>query len=387
MPKYKLEIKQVVDYPRCRIYRQFIQTLVEDRNIRTSGGSGLFYYTILCCYTNFKISYRCIDGINYTVYPEEWICSIKELSKWFRTKFHHQAISILEKLQKQHLISYLTLNRGKVIKYKIRNWKKYNTLLDHNCPYQNETGFIFIPVSVAVELISSTACSEMDIVLDLWISAIYNDGQVLGSETGPVVYLRNGTGNPLVTYAKLAARWGISKSTVSRILKNLEKIGYLSLKPLPGHSGSVIYLRNYLSTMFQISDIMIDKEEIAMELNIKLDCLKENESEETFPRGQITIADGLTDISKTHMAFIIHKIAEILTAQGISCFGCSKTRYKLYPMPNIRSKDIIPGRWGFRERIGLRVVCGDGRAAYSFELTLIPYRDKLKEDKKDEIKK
>ena len=42
MPDYQLEIKQVVDYPRCRIYREFVQTLIADRSIRTNGGSGLF---------------------------------------------------------------------------------------------------------------------------------------------------------------------------------------------------------------------------------------------------------------------------------------------------------------------------------------------------------
>ena len=39
---YQLEIKQTVDYPRCRIYREFIRTLMEDRNIRTNGSSYLF---------------------------------------------------------------------------------------------------------------------------------------------------------------------------------------------------------------------------------------------------------------------------------------------------------------------------------------------------------
>ena len=48
----------------------------------------------------------------------------------------------------------------------------------------------------------------MDIVLDLWVSAIYNDNPVQGSDLGPVVYFRDGTGNPLVTYTELAVRWG-----------------------------------------------------------------------------------------------------------------------------------------------------------------------------------
>lgn len=42
MSEYKLEIKQVVDYPRCRIYRQLIQCLIKDPNIRSGGSSGPF---------------------------------------------------------------------------------------------------------------------------------------------------------------------------------------------------------------------------------------------------------------------------------------------------------------------------------------------------------
>jgi len=342
MSEYQLEIKQVVDYPRCRIYRQFIQTLMEDRSIRTGGGSGLFYYTVLCTYANFRTSYRRIDGISYTVYPGEWICSIKELTKWFRTRFQHQAVSILEELQKRHMISYLILDRGKVIKFKIRDWKKHNTVLDYNCPCQKETGFFFMPVQAAVELISTDTCSEMDFVLDLWISTIYNDGQVQGSGIGPVVYLRNGTGNPLVTYAELAARYGISKSTVGRVLKKLEELEYLSLMSFPGRSGSVIYLKNYLSTMFQVSDIMIDKEEVAMELNIKLEIQEEKVKVEELEKGetevvsgeQVIVPESISSVSKLNINLMIKKLAEVLSAQGISCFECSKIKYKLYPLSN-----------------------------------------------------
>ena len=37
MSVYQLEIKQIVDYPRCRMYREFVQTLIEDRSIHTHG--------------------------------------------------------------------------------------------------------------------------------------------------------------------------------------------------------------------------------------------------------------------------------------------------------------------------------------------------------------
>ena len=88
MSEYQLEIKQIVDYPRCRIYRQFIQMLLAEKNIRVGGTSGLFYYTVLCCYANFRTSYKRIDGISYTIRPGEWLCRISEVSEWFRTRFH-----------------------------------------------------------------------------------------------------------------------------------------------------------------------------------------------------------------------------------------------------------------------------------------------------------
>lgn len=377
MPEYQLEIKQVVDYPRCRVYRQFVQTLMADRSIRTSGGSGLYYFTVLCSYANFRTCYRRLDGFSYTVYPGEWVCTLGELSEWFRTRFHRQALAILDDLQRHHLLTYTVLGRGKVIKYKIVHWNKHNTVLDYNCPCQKETGFFFMPISTATELISLDRCSEMDIVLDLWFSTIYNDGQVQGSEIGPVVYLRNGTGNPLVTYAELGARWGLSKATVGRLLKKLEDMEYLSLMSFPGRHGSVIYLKSYLSTMFQVSDVMIDKEEVAMVLNIKVKLPDEPLPEDVqaaVQEHEVCVSKELSSVSKSHIEAIVQNMAKILSAQGILCFGCPKSKYKLFPLsggcqegiddPASKSPPV--------RRMGLSVLCGDGRMVYTFELTLTP---------------
>ena len=311
MPTYQLQIKQVVDYPRCRIYRQFVRFLMEDRSIRVSGGSGLFYFTVLCSYANFRTSYRRIDGISYTVYPGEWVCTLKELSQWFRTRFQCQALAVLERLQKQNLISFQTLGRGNVVRYKICDWARHNTVLEYNAPCQKDTGFFFLPVSVATDLISSDRCSEMDIVLDLWISAIYNDNQVQGSDLGPVVYFRNGTGNPLVTYTELAARWGLSRATVGRILKKLAALDYLSLMSFPGRHGSVIYLQKYLSTMFEISDVMVDKEEVAMTLNIRLELPKEDSADHgtSTLEHEVIVSDELASVSKSHIEIILQEMA------------------------------------------------------------------------------
>ena len=374
MPAYQLQIKQVVDYPRCRIYRQFVHRLMADRSIRTSGGSGLFYFTVLCSYANFRTSYRRIDGISYTIYPGEWVCTLKEVSQWFRTRFQCQALTVLEQLQKQHFITFQTLDRGNVIRYKICDWARHNTVLEYNAPCQKDTGFFFLPVSVVTDLISTSRCSEMDIILDLWVSAVYNDNQVQGSDLGPVVYFRNGTGNPLVAYTELAVRWGLSRATVGRALKKLAALDYISLMSFPGRHGSVVYLKNYLSTMFEISDVMVDKEEVAMTLNIHLELPDESGSSQNTPsiEHEVIVSNELNSVSKSHIEIIIQKMAQILMAQGISCFGCPLSRYKLYPLSGDCREDLLPRA---REQstlcFGLSILCGN-RQVTTFELTLSP---------------
>ena len=375
MSEYQLKIQQFLDYPLCRIYRQFVQSLINDRSIRTSGGSGLFYYTVLCSYANFRTSYQRIDGISYTVYPGEWVCTLKDLSKWFRTRFHWQTIEILEGLQKMQLISFISLNRGKVIKYQIKGWAKTNTVLDYNCPCQKDSGFFFIPVSKAAEIISMERCSEMDIILDLWISTIYNDPQVEGSSVGPVVYIRNGTGSPLISYAELSQRWGISKATVGRVLKKLEQMKYISLVTFSGRRGSVIYLQNYLSTMFQISDVMIDKEAVAMVLNIKISLPEADlpTAAETAVEHEVIVSEELSSVSKTHIEIILGKMAKALEPQGISCFRCSKSKYMLFPLSkDCREVNLSTHSKSGDLHFGVSIVCGDGPPVHTFELTLTP---------------
>ena len=385
MPDYQLELKQIVEYPRCRIYRQFIRTLMEDRSIRVSGGSGLFYFTVLCSYANFRMSYKRIGGINYTIYPGEWVCKIEEVTEWFRTRCQWQALSILDKLQEQRLITYTRLGRGKVIKFKIKGWRHFNTILDYNAPCQKDTGFFFLPISKAAEIVSAERCSEMDAVLDLWMNTIYNDEQVQGSEIGPVAYMRNGTGSPLIGYADLALRWGLSKATAGRILKKLEEKDYLSLLIFPGRHGSVISLKNYLSTMFQISDVMIDKEEIAMSLSIKIsipESVPPEEPESSSPGIQLFVSDSEFSVSKTHIEIIIQKVAEMLIAQGLSCCGCPKSIYKLSPLSPACKEEFYPqsskqgGGYPQAERFSLEIVCEGLKKTFLFELTLIPVENK-----------
>ena len=376
MQNYQLQIKQIVNYPRCRIYRQFVQSLIKDRNLRTGGDSGLFYYTALCSDANFRTSYRHLNGVRHTIYPGEWLCSTKELVSILRAGSQKQVLDILQGLQDKHLVQYLLLQNGKTIKYKIRNWCKTNTILDYNCPCQKDSGFFFISIATATDLISSGKCSQMDILLDLWISAIYNDTQVQGSDLGPVVYMRNGTGSPLLNYSELSDRWGISRATVCRLLRYMEENDYIKIINFSGNKGSVIYLQNYLSTMFQISDVLIDKEEVAMILNVKiaLENKEDTTANTTVVEQEVTVPDDLTCVSKKDIQIILQKMSNLLDAQGVSCFRCPKAKYKLFNL----SEDCM-GIYSTLEpldktpdiQFGVSILCGD-YPVQTFELTLSP---------------
>lgn len=375
MQEYKLEIKQSVNYPRCRIYRDFVQNLIADTGIRVNGENLLFHYTVLCSYANFRTSYRRVCGITYTIYPGEWVCLLTDLKKNLRVHTRQQVLDVLDDLCRRRLIRYSLLGRERVIKFTVLGWSRFNTILDYNCPCQKDIGFFFLPISVASELISVTRCSEMDIILDLWISAVYCDDRVHGSSLGPVAYFRNGTGIPLLSYAELGARWGMSKATAGRVLKKLAKRGYISLLTFPGKYGTAIYLENYLSTMFQISDVAVDKAEVALALSIKLDAAMIGDTAPTSEEaqgvgsGSIVSNDALF-VSETLMDYLTEKAAKVLEIQGFSCAGCVNSRCKLFKLSDdckgICKDTTVENTCKFR----LDIFCTGDRPVYSFDLTL-----------------
>lgn len=99
--------------------------------------------------------------------------------------------------------------------------------------------------------------------------------------------------------------------------------------------------------MFNISDVMIDKEEIAMKMQLPIHVPEEITVEEsgsatvseTVMDTQITVSKSDSCVPDSHMKFIVQKVAELLDSQGIPCCHCSKTRYILSPLS--ACKDIL----------------------------------------------
>lgn len=363
--EYRIELKQTVDYPRCRIYRDFLQSLIKMDSLRTTGDSYLYYYMVLCSFANYRTSYRKIEGRSYVVGPGEWVFTFSELNSTFRARRSGTTLSILQYLQEQHYISFCQLVYGHIWKVKIEHWGKFNTALDYNAPCTKDTGFFFFPIHLAEELISLGKCSEMDAVLDLWLHAIYNDERVQGSHLGAVVYFRDGTGNPLISYSKLGKRWSMSKATVCRLINKLANMGYLVPLTFPGRYGTALYLSSFLSTMFQISDVMIDKDEVA--LSLQIDLKEVSEMEGMVSENRLIVSPLGNSVSKPDVLHIVEKVAQILAYQGIPCFSCGKVRYKLYPLSDCEGKGI--GDSGGTGKLELVISCGV-RDMYRFDLEL-----------------
>lgn len=379
MEEYKLELKQVVDYPRCRMYRQFVLGIMNNKNLRIGGESHLYYYTVLCCYANFRTSYHRVKNVTYTLYPGEWICKIEDIMKWFRVRNKRQVIIILEKLQEKHLLKFKIVGQGDIIKYRLSGWAKYNRILEYNAPCQKDIGFFFMPVHIAAELVGSGKNSEMDALIDMWINTVYNDPQVKGSDTAPVVYMRNGTGSPLIGYSELAERWGVSKATVGRYMRKLTDLGYVNLMSYPGTHGSVISLQGYMSTMFQVSDVMVDKEEIAMSLCIKL---KSHEIVEEIEVDSVSKSEN--SVSKLDVEILLAKIISFINAQGFSCSNCGRMKYMLLELSDCKEgikskiKSIAEDK-----KYRLIVTCGEKRALFEFEVCLKKKKGENADEKRE----
>lgn len=242
-------------------------------------------------------------------------------------------------------------------------------MLDYNCPCQKKTGFFFLPVSTDIKLVGTVRCSEMDILLNLWLSAVHRDEQVQGSFDGPVAYLHNGTGFPLVSYSELAQRRGLSKATVGRVLRKLERVGHIAVLTFPGKHRTAICLQNYLSTMFQISDVMVDKDEVAMSLNIQISTPDVEPGESL-----ICVSNGPVIVSKPHEEIAAQKALQLLALQRVGCAKYPWMTYKLYPLS--RDSQGIVERDTVVRRFRMDVLCPGGMPAYTFEISTRPVEGK-----------
>ena len=350
MTEYQLEIKQIVEYPRRRICKKIIEVLMCDPNIKTNGGCGLCHYIVLSGFASYKTEHRKISGINYTIYPGELLCTMVELLELLRVKSKWRALAILSDLQRRHFIEFNILDGGHCVKYRIRDWHKHNRAMDDLAPCHEDNGYFYLPMSVASDMIGRRHLSEMDALFDLWLNAVYDDKRVQNSAIDPVVYMRNGRGKSVVDCGQLAKRWNVSAKTVEKYLQKLKNHGYIYYKEDIGVNGMVVYLGKEITSIFRLSDVLLDKEEISLNVSFKLKL------------------DEAVLQSSALKGIVINKISRFLSSQGFPCFECRKFTNSLIKISGPNETPI---------RYALMMFCGsnDDRSAL-FEVCLRPVKKK-----------
>ena len=132
--------------------------------------------------------------------------------------------------------------------------------------------------------------------------------------------------------------------------------------------------------MFQISDVAVDKAEVALSLNIKIDAPAAGEcfdAPEECALGDkvISVSNEELIVSKSFTDYLAQKAAKALEIQGFNCAGCAKSRYRLFRLSDdckgICTDTII----GYSCQFRLEIFCGGDRPVYSFDLLLSPSPD------------
>lgn len=361
-----LSAKQLVRFPYCRIYRRFLNSIVENPAIRKQGQALLFRYAALFSLANFRPALRTVDGVRYAMQAGEWVATYRELCERLHLHTHKQARTLLHQLEAMNLIEMQEVTHRKLVRFKIRCWHKTNTTLSYSAPCPKDTGFFFFPVAQIPDLIGAGRCSEADMLLDLWINTVFQDAGVPGSALGPVVYFRKENDLPLVSCAALAARWGVSKATVHRVLKKFEQLSLVAVHHYPGKSGSVIVMQGYLSTMFSVADICPTRQALATELALPVREYTGCPAESTVSSVETTTALPpwpIDAVSKPSVRLILENLRNALYASGFRCSACPHALYRLSNLSGCR--DAVTA-------YDLAIVCGAGGPSYRFSLKLEP---------------
>ena len=112
-----------------------------------------------------------------------------------------------------------------------------------------------------------------------------------------------------------------------------------------------------------------------MVLKIKLQLPQEGFHENAAPEQEheVTVSEELSSVSKHHIEIILQKVAKVLDSQGLSCFRCPKSKYKLFPLSDDCLGDILEPMYKPEDvSFGMTILCGNDKPIRTFELTLSP---------------
>lgn len=355
--------KQLVRFPYCRIYRHFLNCLAENCQLRKYGEGLLYRYMSLFALANFRPALRTVNGQRYVIQAGEWVASCSELKGVLRLRTYKQLRGTLERLSAINLIEYDDDPLLKVIRFRITCWPKTNTTRTYSAPCPKDTGFFFFPKQQLDLLIGADRCSEIDMLLDLWLNTVFQDPQVPGSDLCPVVYFPNESRLPLISYSKLAARWNVSKATVHRALKKFETLGLLTCYHCAGKRGSVLMLRGYLTTMFCMGESSPTVQDLSYRIHpsYKKSTYVSRCTSDFVPASSERSPILPESVSKPDIPLILENLRNALFSSGFRCSACPNAIYRLSNLSGCK-EGVLP--------YTLSIYCGTSGKLYRFSLKL-----------------
>lgn len=132
---------------------------------------------------------------------------------------------------------------------------------------------------------------------------------------------------------------------------------------------------SYLSVMFQICDVKVDKAEVAMSLHVELSVEEPEPATEPESLPYAETPDSVSHrpliVSNQVKGAMAAKVLESLAVQGFSCSGCPKFHYKLYPLSR-DCKGALEGarQWKTSAYYQMELFCSTGESTYAFELSI-----------------
>lgn len=239
--------QQLICFPRVRVQKKWFRYFNDHKDFHNEGTLHLFSLMSLFSYANFRSNNRRFGPRSYLEGPGQWICKLSALPRILRVHSKSQALERLDYFKDAGFLDYEILDEDAgLIRYTIKNWKRYCIQLEYNYYSYKGSGFFFFPLSAGRSLISASrrngtvTFSELDAIMDFWLHTVLNEPKVRGSEFMPVVYYANMKGQPLLSYSYLAKRWGWSKSRVGRFILKIEEVGIISRVSFSSSRGSVI---------------------------------------------------------------------------------------------------------------------------------------------------
>ena len=122
--------------------------------------------------------------------------------------------------------------------------------------------------------------------------------------------------------------------------------------------------------MFEISDVLVDKQELAMALNIELNIPDDTDNSEEI-QNNISVSEYLNSVSKTVAEGVVQKVGKILSLQGFPCSSCPKTEYILLPLSECKETSLSPIKSVNSENLRfLLVLRCSGEEIFKFDVTM-----------------